>query len=309
MFLTIKKQKQFNNQQGIALILSIIVLTNLLMITLIVTDVILRIGRSSQQISESEQAYYAAESGIERGLYQIEKNNDASSLGTIETKATGSLDQVDANWETYVAALYSTPVTCVNHNNKITYYQVSSFNDFLSKIGPEVAANSISCLYAEDFSSDIIIRYDNALVVLLEPGKSFELDLNINVADSNFYPNQLNLKWEKPNIPSKQTQSDTVNGKIIVLNGSEQSITDTNNANASGITLPATGQFGSNPEYRIRIINNEVNDYGLYIFTPNGGTNNKYLPIGIELTSTGYYTTAKKKERIVQVERKNWQIY
>ena len=297
---------RFHSQQGIALILSIIILTNLLMITLIVTDVILRIGKSSQQISESEQAYYAAETGIEEGLYQIEKNNDATSLGAPSSVATGSLDQVDANWESYIEPVYSTPVTCVDHNNKITYHEVGSFTELLADIGASVMNNEISCIYAEDFASDLIIRYNNSLILLLEPGKSFELDLDLAVADNNFYPEQLTIEWAKPNIPFKQSFSETVNGKIIILNDTEQGLIDTNTSVPGGETIPASGQFGTSPHYRIRIINDETTDYGLYTFTPNGGTDNKYLPVGLQLTSTGYYTSEKKKERIIQVERKNW---
>jgi len=37
-------------QEGIALVLSVLVLSNLLMITFIVTDVILRIGKTSREI-------------------------------------------------------------------------------------------------------------------------------------------------------------------------------------------------------------------------------------------------------------------
>jgi len=303
----LSNKNQLGDERGIALILSIIILTNLLMITLIVTDVILRIGRSSQQISESEQAYFAAEAGIENGLYQIEKNNDASGLGTPTSPISGNLDEVDANWESYVAPVYTTPVTCVDHNNKVSYHPVNSFSELLSDIGASVMSNEISCIYAEDFASDLIIRHNNSLMVLLEPGKSFELDLDLAVVDPNFYPNQLDIEWGKPVIPFKQSGATSIDGKIIVLDNGSQTIIDTNNPGTE--TLPASGQFGSTPHHRIRIINDEASDYGLYTFTPNGGTDNKYLPIGVRLTATGYYTSSKKKERIIQVERKNWQIY
>ncbi len=295
-------------QDGMALILTIIILTNLLMITLIVSDVILRIGKSSQQISESELAYYAAESGTEEAMYKLVKEKDASTLGTLVASTSANLDKVNASWERYVEPIYETLVTCVDGNNKISYYQVNSFEELVAAIGSQIATNSISCIYASNFS-EYTIRQDNQLVVLLAPGKSFELDLDTAVADVNFYPEYLKANWSKPAIPGKQNSSATFEGELIVLNNDEQQAYSTLVSSGSGLDVPASGNFGTTPKYRLRAINNEVSDYALFQFNPYGGENNKYLPVGIKVVSKGYYSSAKKKERKIEAEKRNWQIY
>ncbi|MCG2686516.1 hypothetical protein L6278_00065 [Candidatus Parcubacteria bacterium] len=85
------KTKIKKNQQGIAVLLAVLILSSLTIIVLAVSDVVLRVGRSSRQIGYSEIAYYSAEAGIENALYQIEKNqtvvglnNGAGSLSDIE---------------------------------------------------------------------------------------------------------------------------------------------------------------------------------------------------------------------------------
>lgn len=310
--LLLQSDQKLYREDGIALILTIIILSNLLIITLIVSDVVLRIGKSSQQISESEIAYYAAESSVEEAMYKIVKDKDASSLGTLSSPISGNLEDVDGNWERYVEPIYETLVTCVDNDNKITYHQVNSFNELINdpEVALLIATNSGSCIYAENFS-DYLIRDDNQLVVLLAPGKSFELDLDTAVSDDNFYPNNLYLKWSKAFIPFKQSGSDVVEGKIVIFDGANQSEIDTfhDSQPPQGVKIPTTGDFGVSPTYRIRVINNETSDYGLYQFEPQGGTSNEYLPVAIKIKSKGYYSNAKKKERKVEVEKRNWQIY
>ncbi len=57
---------QLNNQQGIALILAVLILANLFIIAFIVSDIVIRIGKSSHQIGYSEIAYLAAETAVEK---------------------------------------------------------------------------------------------------------------------------------------------------------------------------------------------------------------------------------------------------
>ncbi len=294
--------------KGMALILTVIILTNLLMITLIMSDVVLRIGRSSQQISESEIAYYAAEGSVEKAMYKLVKEKDASVLGTVDSPTQGNLDEVDANWERYVESVYDTLVTCIDNNNKITYYHVSSFNELISAIGMQILTNSASCIYASSFS-EYTIRHDNQLVVLLAPGKSFELDLDIQVADSNFYPEYLEANWTKPTIPGKQGGSSVFNGELIVLHGGQQDNYSTLNPSGGGVRVPAIGSFGTAPDYRLRAVNDEVSDYVIFQFNPYGGENNKYLPVAIKVMAKGYYSSTKRKERKVEAVKRNWQIY
>ena len=316
MFLTQKQKnnkknniKIINNNSGIALILTVIILTNLLMITLIITDVVLRIGKSSQQISEAEIAYLSAESAIEEGIYEIEKNKDASGLGVASSVTAGTLDDVDTNWERYIEPVYTTSVICVDANQKFTYYEVSSLTELAQALSGELGVSS--CMFANDFSSDFI-NHSNNLAILLAPGKSFELDLDITVASSDFYPDHIELAWAIPNIPSVQSASSTVDGKIIVLSNDEQTEIDTNNESTPEPSVPSLGNFGTSPNHRIRIINNESSAYAMYLIDPvptvSGGSNDS-LPVSIKINSKGFYSASKRKERTIRFKKLFWQIY
>jgi len=299
------------NNSGIALIITVIILTNLLMITLIITDVVLRIGKSSQQISEAEIAYLAAESAIEEAIYEIEENKDARYLGVENEISSGNLIEVDASWERYIKPVYTTPVTCIDAEQKFSYYNnVSSIDDLAILLDSVGKVGESSCIFAESFSSSQI-THDNNLVVLLAPGKSFELDLNIMVAGVNFYPDHITIDWSIPDISSFQGSSPHVVGKIIMLSAIDQVEFPTSNSGL--ISIPEEpDRLATNPDYRIRIVNNETDDYALYLIDPvptvGGGPNDK-LPIGIKINSDGFYSETKKKERTIEYEKKFWQIY
>lgn len=59
--------------EGISLLLVILVLGIMLATVLSASDMILRQGRSTKKITDSERAYFAAEAGIEVSLYEINK--------------------------------------------------------------------------------------------------------------------------------------------------------------------------------------------------------------------------------------------
>ncbi len=90
-----KKNKIKKNQQGVSILLAVLILSSLTIIVLAVSDVVLRVGRSSRQIGYSEIAYYSAEAGIENALYQIERNQTVVSLNN----KTGNLSDISgADW-------------------------------------------------------------------------------------------------------------------------------------------------------------------------------------------------------------------
>ena len=146
----------------------------------------------------------------------------------------------------------------------------------------------------------------------MAPNKSFELDLDITVASSDFYPDHIDLSWAIPNIPSVQSASSTVDGKIIVLDNNGQTEIDTNNEPTPEPSVPNSGSFGSCPNHRIRIINNESSAYAIYLIDPvptvSGGSNDS-LPVSIKINSKGFYSASKRKERTIKFEKLFWQIY
>lgn len=299
-------KKQLYNNSGIALVLAIIILANLMMITLIVTDVILRIGKSSQQIGEGEVAYYAAETATEEAMYQIEKNKTVVDLGGLYEPSEGSLSSSNGWWQRYIQGVYETPVICIDDQQKLTYTETDGKTP--AQIGTIVAGEVLSgksCIYSP---SSGFINHQNVLIAILKPNKSFELNMDITAEEDSvdyYYPDYIDITWREF-YPPRRNDPD---GKVIVLTSSGQLPTyDTHVVNT--VRAPASGSLGYDPQTVVRIIN-ENDDYVVYEFKPNGATDN--LPVGIKITTTGYYGNysqlEKKKERIIETERRNWQIY
>lgn len=273
---------KFNNS-GFSLVLSVLILANLLMITFIVTDVILRTGKSSQQIGQSEIAYLAAESSIERAIYQIEQNKNASNLGTSVSPTTGELNSTAGNWQSYMTPIYNTRITCVDDQQRITF-----------PTDPDAETDK-SCIYAEDLSQNTLTRL-NPLLVRLRPGKSFEIDFNISTAPgSNYYSGAVVIDWS----PVNHT------GQVVVLSPTGQSAFPTTPANRNLRVPPSPDIFGDSPDYRIRIMNNSSGDV---IYTIGPRTGNEILIVAISVTSQGYYDV-DKNERVIVAERRLWEIY
>jgi Tfp pilus assembly protein PilX len=62
-----------NNQKGIAVLLVIMILGVMMIISLAISDLVMNQLRLSVYSAESIYAYYAAESGLEDGLYKLRK--------------------------------------------------------------------------------------------------------------------------------------------------------------------------------------------------------------------------------------------
>jgi hypothetical protein len=62
-----------SNEGGFSLLLVILILSAMLITTLIISDIVLEVGRSLTKVPHSEVALYAAEAGIEQALYAINK--------------------------------------------------------------------------------------------------------------------------------------------------------------------------------------------------------------------------------------------
>ena len=68
--------------KGVALILTILILVGILAIALGVTSLMVGEIRITREIPRALKAYYAAEVGIERKLYELRKADDISNIGS-----------------------------------------------------------------------------------------------------------------------------------------------------------------------------------------------------------------------------------
>ncbi len=73
-----KKKKQ--NIKGASLFLAMLILAAVLAIAFGISSLLLREIKLSKDVVSSLKAYYAAEAGIERKLYEIRKNNNFNDI-------------------------------------------------------------------------------------------------------------------------------------------------------------------------------------------------------------------------------------
>lgn len=72
----------FKTNKGVVLILTILVLVGILAIAMGVTSLMIGEIRMTREIPRALKAYYAAEIGIERKLYELRKFDDTSIIGS-----------------------------------------------------------------------------------------------------------------------------------------------------------------------------------------------------------------------------------
>lgn len=240
-----KKAKKIN-EKGISILLVVLILSSLIVITLAISNIVLRVGRTSRQIGYSEIAYYAAETGVEKALYEIETNRTVVGLDG----DSDNLSEIsNASWER-------------------TLVEITSYLTDCATLG----SNEGVCVDTAG-----TINSGNPLKINLDADNSFQLDLNFSGLT---YPDSITITWSGT-------------GKIITLDGNGNQ----NTIEASPVTL---NSLATNL-YIVRMVNNDTSQIA---FTITPSVNN--LPIGILLTGTGNY---QNQQRIIEVERKNWQIY
>jgi len=83
-------QRNLKNQEGISVLLSVLLVASLTVMTLAMSDIVMRVARGSRQTGESEVAYYAAESAAERGIYSVE-----STRSLTMSPDNGELEEID----------------------------------------------------------------------------------------------------------------------------------------------------------------------------------------------------------------------
>jgi len=89
-----QKNIQNTGQNGIALLLTVIILSIVTLIAVFIADIVIVQLKLAQDINNSQAAIYAADSGVEWQLYQIKKGVSAASPvmlngATVVTTVTG----------------------------------------------------------------------------------------------------------------------------------------------------------------------------------------------------------------------------
>ncbi|KKS35042.1 MAG: hypothetical protein UU95_C0005G0005 [Parcubacteria group bacterium GW2011_GWC2_42_12] len=100
-----------NDQKGVILILTLLILSSILVVTLAAADLVLAGLRMNRLTGYSSIAFFAAEAGLERALWEARKNNldlsGGNSNDILQCSVPGSC--VLANGSSYIVSYTSFP--------------------------------------------------------------------------------------------------------------------------------------------------------------------------------------------------------
>jgi len=234
-----------NNQSGITIFISVLVLASVIILALAISDLVLRTSRSSKKIGLSEVAYYAAESSIEKALYQIEKNRTISGLSS-----SGNLSEITAaTWDRTVSLItsYATDCDTLGSNEGICVETAGTINS------------------------------SNTLHAKLDAGSSFQLDLDFT---GMALPNNLQVSWSGSgkvvaygsggqltdnNSPTNLNDLDA-NLYVFRIDNEDTSLIDFEIAPSSGADLPIGFNLTATGDYQDqqRVIETIRNNWQIY---------------------------------------------
>ncbi len=149
-----------SNQEGIALLLTIVVLAAILGLAVSVSTVVMRVIQSNRSIGVSEIAFYAAEAAAELVVYDIEVNG----------KRLDIIDVVDEPLDTISGATWSSGVS-------------------VQTTVPSICSSSKPKVVCGDSST---VTSANPLSVTLQDGQTFQFDFDLIGA---VYPNTVQISW------------------------------------------------------------------------------------------------------------------
>ncbi len=238
-----------DDRRGIALLLTVILLGGLVLIAFAASSLVTAFGQTPKVLGNSEKAYYAAEAALERSLYEIEKQG----AGLVDITGSGNLGGTAVTWSRKAFVTAKIPL---------------GRND----VRPNTPNNPV-------------VSGTNPLLVTLQPGESFQLDLNIVGAVDPSYPQHVNISGSSSF------------SYIILENGVQVGPTTDTNQN-----VPATGNLDPSTGLRFKITN-PSGFASTYTITPNGSNE---LPVALVVSATGVSGT---EERTIEVERKAWLVY
>ncbi|MFH1456851.1 MAG: hypothetical protein ABIF17_01910 [Patescibacteria group bacterium] len=143
------------NEYGVTIFIALLILSSIVILAIAVSDIVIRASRSSTSIVLSEVAYYSAEAGIEKALYQIEKMNSVTGING----SYGSMEEIsDAVWECDLESVFSSNSFSVDLDSGESLQLELNFEDANSDLnypsqlnfiwtgGQDVKANYLSFL-------------------------------------------------------------------------------------------------------------------------------------------------------------------
>ena len=200
------------NQQGVTVFIALLILSSMVVLAMAISDLVVRTSQSSKKIGLSEIAYHAAETCIEKALYQIEKNSDVSGLNG----SSGELDNIDgAIWKLSLEPVYLDDPYEIELQANETYQLELNFQDDNNDLGYPNAL-TINWTGGPTTAKGVVLSNDGTQT-------SYSTPFNLNNISTNLYILRVsNIKGSAININLLAG----VNGNIPV-----------------GITLTCTGEY------------------------------------------------------------------
>lgn len=167
-------------RKGITLLLTMSMLGGLVLVAGAAANLIITVTRSSRSIGDSEIAYFAAETAVEKALLKFEK----------QSAALGALNTSDATLLSNPAAHYTTSAAVETHAPK---------DD--TRLSVPQADNPISDT--------------NQLTITLIPGQRLYMDLSLDLTSTSFsYPNNIQINFPANRVTNAITYSGGAQEKI-----------------------------------------------------------------------------------------------
>ncbi|MCF7907236.1 hypothetical protein K9K85_03090 [Patescibacteria group bacterium] len=137
---------ELNHRQGISLIITILIISSILVSTITVGDVLIRHSQTVKSVEDSEMAYFATESVLEKAKYEIFKNyENASSYslsGSLDNGATYEILSADIEYDSYFS---------------IDLDPGESFEIALDLNGTDLYPSTLSITQSGSVSTDLIV--------------------------------------------------------------------------------------------------------------------------------------------------------
>lgn len=168
--------KKENNQSGFALVLTLSILFTIMFSVLVVSSIIAGEVRVSNNVVNSVVSYYAAESGIERGLFYLKESRDANDFSIFTALNGTTTDMV--NGASYLIATTSVSAPDFTATDVSTSTPV-----YVDIIEPPGDVNSINwnSLGAAD-----TYELNWAILNCFPEHKNKRLQININSFEANY---------------------------------------------------------------------------------------------------------------------------
>ncbi|OGL85589.1 hypothetical protein A3J36_03205 [Candidatus Uhrbacteria bacterium RIFCSPLOWO2_02_FULL_54_37] len=210
-----------HSRKGITLLMTMSLMGGLVLVAGAAADLVITVSRSSRSIGESEIAYFAAETAVERALLAFEKQG--ATLGALNAGATPLPGNAAATYTTSAAVETRAP-------KDDTRLSVPQANDPISSA--------------------------NQLTVTLAPGQRLYLDFAIDLADSGAsYPGTVRIDF--PNGRATESivySAGAQNETAYAGTGGNNQITVNNPGAAAGtkIKIGSASSNAANASYTIR---------------------------------------------------------